>query len=161
MIEILLRSKFLLGAAIAITRSGGSKALAMPPLGPSWFTIAVTRILQKQNVRMPFLTAEKNYVVILCNKYTLKFGPRYWFDKSYFKTPPLVRRHNCNINLYWMEVYYVIIFLRHAAKYSIKRLVFNASLHSKSQKMNKKPNQTYFQYFLPHSETSEFSRYFT
>jgi len=65
MIEILLRSKFLLGAAIAITRPGGSKNLAMPPLGPSCFTIAITRILQKQNVRMSFSTAEKQQCYII------------------------------------------------------------------------------------------------
>ena len=49
MIGIILRSKFLLGEAIVITRPGASKNLAMPPLAPSWFTIVVTRILQKQN----------------------------------------------------------------------------------------------------------------
>ena len=37
-----------------------------------------------------------------------------------------------------MEAYYVIIFLHHAAKCSTKMLVFNASLHSKSQKMKEK-----------------------
>jgi len=74
MIEILLCSKFLLGVAIVITRPGGSKNLAMPPLGPSWFTTAVTGILQKKYVRMSFLTAEKrNNVFILCNKYAEVF----------------------------------------------------------------------------------------
>jgi len=65
----------------------------------------------------------------------------------YFNTPPLARQHKCDINLYWMEAYYVIIFLHHAAKCSINMLVFNASLHSKSQKTKEKPEPDMFSIF--------------